>query len=232
MRLHFLQHVWFEDLGNIKVWADKREITISRTAFFSKEQLPSINDFDWLVIMGGPMGVHDEAQYPWLVGEKKFIEEAIDANKTILGVCLGAQLIAAVLGAKVYKNKYEEIGWFNVSRVSGTNKSRAFVNLSNSFRAFHWHADTFNLPKGAIQLAQSQACSNQAFEFNKKVIGLQFHLESTADSISRLIANCGKELITGKFIQSVEQITDQNSSVEQANRLMEMLLDNIFWSDN
>ena len=232
MKLHFLQHVWFEDLGNIKVWADKREITISRTAFFSKEQLPSINDFDWLVIMGGPMGVYDEAQYPWLVGEKKFIEEAIDANKTVLGVCLGAQLIADVLGTKVYKNKYKEIGWFNVSRVFGTNRSRAFSNLPNSFRAFHWHVDTFNLPKGAIRLAQSQACLNQAFEFNKKVIGLQFHLESTADSISRLIANCGEEVITGKFIQSTKRITGQNDNIEQANRLMDILLDNIFGSEN
>jgi len=156
MRLHFLQHVWFEDLGNIKVWADKREITISRTAFFSKEQLPSINYFDWLVIMGDSMGVYDEAQYPWLAGEKKFIEEAIDANKTVLGVCLGAQLIAAVLGAKVYKNKYKEIGWFNVSRVFGTNRSRVFANLPSSFNAFHWHVDTFNLPEGVYVFSKNE----------------------------------------------------------------------------
>ncbi|MHC4467749.1 MAG: type 1 glutamine amidotransferase, partial [Planctomycetota bacterium] len=102
MRLHFLQHVWFEDLAYIKVWAERRNVNISRTAFFSNENLPSIDSFDWLVVMGGPMGVYDEKEYPWLVDEKRFIGEAIDNDKKVLGICLGAQLISAVCGGKVY----------------------------------------------------------------------------------------------------------------------------------
>lgn len=227
MRLHWLQHIWFEDLAHIKVWAENNDVTISRTAFFSDEQLPSTNDFDWLVIMGGPMGVYDENQYPWLAGEKKFIEKAITAGKTVLGICLGAQLIAAASGARVYKNKHKEIGWFDVFRTPEAVESRVFANLPDSFRAFHWHGDTFDLPTGARKLAKSQACSNQAFEWDDWVIGLQFHLESTTDSIGRLIANCGEELLERQFIQNAEQIMAQNSSVEQVNRLMETLLDNM-----
>ena len=198
---------------------------------FSGEPLPCIDDFDWLVIMGGPMGVHDEEQYTWLVDEKKFIEKAITAGKKVLGVCLGAQLIAVASGAKVYKNEYKEIGWFDVCKTPEAGESSVLANLPESFRPFHWHGDTFDLPTGARKLAQSSACSNQAFELNERVIGLQFHLESTSDSISRLIANCGEELTGGQFIQNAEQITAQNNNIKRINQLMEILLDNLTGGD-
>lgn len=232
IRLHFLQHVWFEDLTHIEVWAERRSSTITGTKLFSGEQLPSIDDFDWLVIMGGPMGVHDEEQYGWLVDEKRFIEKAITAGKKIVGVCLGAQLIAAASGAKVYKNEYKEIGWFDVCKTPGAGKSRLFADLPESFRPLHWHGDTFDLPTGARKLAQNSACSNQAFELSEKVIGLQFHLESTSDSISRLIENCGEELTEGQFIQNAGQITAQNNNVKQINQLMDILLDNLAGGDD
>jgi GMP synthase (glutamine-hydrolysing) len=227
MRLHFLQHVWFEDLAHIGVWADNRDVTVSRTAFLADEQLPSLDDFDWLVIMGGPMGVYDEDQYPWLAGEKKFIEKAMTAGKTVLGICLGAQLIAAASGARVYKNKYKEIGWFDVFRTPEAVESRVFANLPDSFRAFHWHGDTFDLPTRARRLARSQGCANQAFEFDDKLIGLQFHLESTTDSISKLVANCGEEVLADRFVQNTEQIVTQEDYVAEANKLMETLLDSL-----
>lgn len=227
MKLHFLQHVWFEDLAYIKTWAKHKDIAISGTAFFANEQLPPIHDFDWLVIVGGPMGVYDEKQYPWLVEEKKFIEEAIAAGKTVLGICLGAQLLANVLGARVYKGRYKEIGWFDVSKTAEASESKIFTNLPDTLKAFQWHGDTFELPTGARRLAQSNPCPNQAFELNGRVLGLQFHLESTPESIDKLIKNCSKELIEGKYIQNASQITAQNSNVEQANRLMETLLDNM-----
>jgi len=214
-------------LAHIEVWAERRGSIVSGTKLFSGEQLPSIDDLDWLVIMGGPMGVHDEEQYGWLVDEKKFIEKAITAGKKVLGICLGAQLIAVVSGAKVYKNEYKEIGWFDVCKTSEAGKSRVFADLPESFRPLHWHGDTFDLPTGTRKLAQSSACSNQAFELNERVIGLQFHLESTPDSISKLIANCGEELTEGQFIQNAGQITSQNNNVKQINQLMEILLDNL-----
>jgi len=232
IKLHFLQHVWFEDLAHIEVWAERRGSTITGTRLFSGEQLPLVDEFDWLVIMGGPMGVHDEDQYGWLVDEKKFIEKAITAGKKVMGICLGAQLIAVASGAKVYKNEYKEIGWFDVRKTPEADKSRVLADLPESFRPLHWHSDTFDLPTGARKLAQSSACLNQAFELNERVIGLQFHLESTIDSISKLIANCGEELAEGQFIQNAEQITAQNNNIKQINQLMEILLDNLAGGDD
>ena len=115
MRIHSLEHEPFEGLANIEVWAKSRGYSISRTLLFNNEELPDISDFDWLVIMGGSMNIYEEEKYPWLREEKDFIAEAIAAKKIVLGVCLGSQLAADVLGGRVSRNKYKEIGWFPVS---------------------------------------------------------------------------------------------------------------------
>ncbi|MHC4757347.1 MAG: type 1 glutamine amidotransferase [Planctomycetota bacterium] len=232
MRLHFLQHIWFEDLAYIKTWAECRNVKISRTAFFSDEPLPLINDFDWLVIMGGPMGVYDEKVYPSLIEEKKFIEKAVNSGKKVLGICLGAQLIAAAAGAKVYKNNHTEIGWFDVFKTDQGKLSQAFSDLPEVFTAFHWHGDTFDLPEGAKRLAQSPACMNQAFELNNNVIGLQFHLESTVESIGKLIENCGGDLREGKYIQPPFKIKQRFNIVGKVNNIMDNLLDKFFLASN
>src|SRR3972149_29340 len=110
MRIHSLEHEPFEGLANIEVWAKKKGYSITRTLLFNNEELPEMNDFDWLFIMGGSMNVYEEEKFPWLRDEKNLIAEAIASKKTILGVCLGAQLVADVLGGKVSKNRYNEIG--------------------------------------------------------------------------------------------------------------------------
>ena len=114
MRLHFLQHVPFEDLAGIFSWVKEKGHSISGTLFFEDNKLPGLDEFDWLIVLGGPMGVYEEDKYPWLGEEKKFIKDAISADKIILGICLGAQIIADVLGGKVYRNKVKEIGWYPV----------------------------------------------------------------------------------------------------------------------
>ncbi|MCG8378009.1 MAG: type 1 glutamine amidotransferase, partial [Proteobacteria bacterium] len=113
MNIHFLQHVPFEGLGSIENYINEKSHHLSCSRLYLDQELPSVNDLDWLFVMGGPMGIYDEDQYPWLDREKKFIKQCIDSGKIVLGFCLGAQLIADVLGAKVYKNQYREIGWFN-----------------------------------------------------------------------------------------------------------------------
>jgi len=126
VKLHYLQHVPFENLANIEVWAKEKGHSISKTQLFNGESFPQMNDFDWLVIMGGPMNIYQEKEYPWLAKEKRFIAEAIDNNKIVLGICLGAQLIADVLGGIIYKSKHQEIGWFPVSLTTGAKKSIIF----------------------------------------------------------------------------------------------------------
>ena len=206
MRIHYLQHVPFEGLGNIENWALAKGHQVSDTQLYNNDPLPEPEEFDWLIVMGGPMNIYEEDRFPWLAREKIFIKDTIDAGKIVLGVCLGAQLIASVLGAKIHKNQYPEIGWFDVRLTDAACKSRAFSRLPERFTAFHWHGDTFDLPPGATWIAESDACRNQAFEYGGRVIGLQFHLDTTLESIRRLVEYCGDELVPGEYVQSEEEM--------------------------
>ncbi|MDP6686087.1 MAG: type 1 glutamine amidotransferase, partial [Candidatus Omnitrophota bacterium] len=155
MRIHYLQHVPFEGIANISKWAKAKNHTVSGSLVYENQSLPMVTEFDSLVIMGGPMGVYEDDKYPWLSKEKKYIEKAIKAEKLVFGVCLGAQLIADVLGAKVYKNQYKEIGWYDVTLTGEAKTSSVFSNLEKNFVAFHWHGDTFDIPAGAKRLAET-----------------------------------------------------------------------------
>lgn len=226
MRLHYLQHVPFEDLARIEDWARDRGHEISRTLLFDGQELPELDEFDWLVIMGGPMNIYEEDKYPWLAREKRFIREAVAGDKIVLGICLGGQLIADVMGGKVRKNPYKEIGWHPVKLTPEGQESRIFGVLPNSFMAFHWHGDTFEIPPQAIRAAESEACANQAFAFGK-AIGLQFHLESSMNSIDHLIKNCSDELVDGKYIQRPEEILSHTDRFPEMNGMMDHFLDNM-----
>jgi len=227
MRLHYLQHVPFEDLANITIWTKKKCYSVSTTLLFNNEKLPDINEFDWLIILGGPMNIYEEDKYPWLVKEKRFIAKAIDNQKIVLGICLGAQLIADVLGARVCQNKYKEIGWFPVSLTQEARKSPIFSSLPSNFIAFLWHEDTFGIPSGAIRIAETKACANQAFEYHRRVIGLQFHLEYSKKSISQLIKYCPDDLKESKYIQKPEKMLSQEEYLKEINKTMNLLLDTI-----
>ena len=222
MRLHVLQHVPFEGPGYIEEWATSREMQITATRLYAGEKPPSPTDFDWLVIMGGPMGIRDHGAHPWLVEEKAFIREAIDTGKPVVGICLGAQLIADVLGTKVYPGPYKEIGWHPLRRAPGAPEW-----FPEELTAFHWHGDTFALPENSIRLASSDACRNQGFVYRDRVVGLQFHLESTHQSIAALIQHCGDELVEGPFIQSEAQMRNGCSNIPAINALMDNLLNNL-----
>ena len=228
MRIHYFQHVPFEPPANIENWAKKRDFKIKGTKLYKNEPFPDFSSFEILVVMGGPMGVYDDSKYKFLVKEKIFIENAINLNKKVLGVCLGAQLIADVLGAKVYKNKYKEIGWFPVELTEEGKKSKNFKDFPNSFTAFHWHGDTFDLPDGAVRIASNKATQNQAFEYNNgKILGLQFHLETTYNSAKELIENSQEELKEkGVFIQSPEEMLNKKENFQTIEKLLFKLLDN------
>lgn len=229
MRIHYLQHVAFEGLASIENWAIVRGHSLSSTRFFAEEPLPQMQDFDWLIVLGGPMNIYETEKYFWLTEEKRFIEQAIKNGKTVIGICLGAQLIADVLGAKVTRNQYKEIGWFPVEL---TADFAVCGSLPQRFKALHWHGDTFDLPHGAVHLAKSEGCENQAFVYEAKVLSLQFHLEATSASVQQIIENCGDEIVEGKYIQTSGEILRENEYFAQANQMMGQILDNLVNIDN
>lgn len=204
MTIHCFIHVPFEGLGNIEPWLEKQGYGIATTRLYDCQKLPEQADVDMLIVMGGPMSVNDNHEYPWLVAEKAFIYEVIAAGKPVLGICLGAQLIASALGSKVYRSEHKEIGWFPIRGVDTQGESN--FQFPQTEVVFHWHGETFDLPTGAVCLAQSAGCRYQAFQVGSSVVGLQFHLETTLATAKSLVENCRDELVEGKYIQSEEQI--------------------------
>lgn len=227
MRIACLQHVAFEGPATIGTWAGSQGFPFSLTRLFANEPLPARTTFDVLVVLGGPMSVRDEDRFDWLRPEKEFIRHAIENDKRVLGICLGAQLIAETLGALVYPNSEREIGWFPVRRTPPAATHPAFVTFPESFTAFHWHGETFDLPTGATWLAWSEGCAHQAFSVGKRVLGLQFHLEITPESVEALIRNCPGELVPGAFVQDSHAMVAAHDHFREANRLLLLLLDQL-----
>ncbi|TNE76813.1 MAG: type 1 glutamine amidotransferase [Gammaproteobacteria bacterium] len=225
MNVHYLQHVPFEGLGSMENWFRAQNHSISATHLYAGETLPTQDNFDWLVVMGGPMGVNDEQEYPWLAEEKRFIRETIDAGKRVLGICLGAQLIADALGAAVTRNPLREIGWFPITVNEAARTTAIGTVLRGEPEVFHWHGDRFAIPDGATPLASSIACDNQGFLYDDRVLGLQFHLETTEQSARDLSLHCGNELDGSEFVQSTEQMLSQPERFTAINRLMTTLLE-------
>ena len=226
MRAHYLQHVPFEGLGSIAPWLESAGYQITGTKLYESTTIPNPEQFDLLIIMGGPMSVNDEERFPWLRIEKQFIRHTIESGKAVLGICLGAQLIASALGESVYPNRRKEIGWFPVEGIEGVSPQReSTFRFAPSVEVFHWHGDTFDLPEGAVLLARSEACENQAFQLGQNVIGLQFHLETTPESAEAIVTNCREELLPSKFVQPEAIILDQAPDKYQAiNDLMAEIL--------
>ena len=206
MRIHCLQHVPFEGPAAIADWAAERGHALAISRLDRGDGLPSPDAFDRLVVMGGPMGVGDEAEHPWLPAEKAFLRRSVDAGRSVVGICLGAQLLAEVLGARVYRGPHKEIGWFPIGLTDRAAVSPVFAGLPRRLEVFHWHGDTFDLPPGAQRLASSAACLNQAFLHGERVLGLQFHLESTPESVRAIVANCADELVPARWVQSAGQM--------------------------
>lgn len=225
LSIHVLMHVPYEGIGCIEQWICKNKHSLTVTKLYENPTFPYLNELDWLIIMGGPMSVSDEDLYPWLIDEKIFIRNAIQKGKTILGICLGSQLIAQVLGAKVYPNKQKEIGWFHLEITEASRNHPILNNLENQFQVFHWHGDTFDLPSGSIHLFQSETCINQAFLYKSRVLGIQFHLEATFDSIKEMVNYGRSELIEDGTVQSETTILAHQYLIKENNKRMFTLLD-------
>ncbi len=201
MRIHYLQHVTFEGPAAIEDWAREAGHDLTGTHLYCDVVLPDPAAFDLLVVLGGPMSVNDEQGHLWLREEKRLVRRVIESGRAVLGICLGAQMIASAMGARVYKTSQKEIGWFPVRRVT---TEGAGALLPETFIPLHWHGETFDLPVGATRLAETDMIPNQAFQLGHS-IGLQFHIEATPQSVSVLVENAAHEIQEGKPFQQEPQ---------------------------
>lgn len=227
MHIHFLQHVSQEGPGSILNWATERKFSSSSTQMDSGEILPETDTFDWLIILGGPMSVHDEHLHPWLIAEKNLIRQAMQQEKVIIGICLGAQLIAHVADAEVRPNTLPEIGFFPVRFNETAKNDPVFRLFPKLLTTFHWHGDIFSLPVNAVNMASSEITPCQAFRLNETIFGIQFHPESTEDSISSMLEHGKEELNPSLYVQSEPEIRRLTHHTMLNNKILFDFLDKI-----
>lgn len=220
-------HVSYEDTGCIDYWIQAKGHSWSVTKFYEADPvLPAFENFDWLIIMGGPMSVHDIMRYPWLVAETKFIGTAIKKNKVVIGICLGSQLIAHALGAKIYSNK-KEVGWHPVQLSHEALEHQLFSFFPEEFNCFHWHGETFELPAHARLLMSSAACVNQAFIYGKRTLAFQFHMEITQAGLKEMIRNNAEDIVVQEHVQHEDEVLSNLHLIEQNHERMRLLLNKI-----
>jgi GMP synthase-like glutamine amidotransferase len=227
LRIHYFLHVPFEGPGSIEEWALNAGHLSSSTKFYENAKLPEMSEFDWLIVMGGTMSVYDESKFPWLTEEIHFIREAIRDGKTVLGICLGSQLISASLCSRVYQNGEKEIGWFDIEFTSMAKENKLFTGLGDKLTVFHWHGDTFDLPYKAIHMASSPGCRNQAYLYENKVLALQFHLETTEKSLQQMLDNGRNKITPSKYAQTENEILMNKQFIESNRKILFSLLDRL-----
>lgn len=226
MDIHVLQHVPYEGPGIIREWAKKNNHKVHMYPVFQENvSWPDFRSDDVLVVMGGPMNVYEEEKYPWLTDEKSLIRETVSTGRKTLGICLGAQLIADVIGGSVVRNDHTEIGWFPIRWTKSASNLSFFKHSSEEMLVYHWHGDRFELPSGVELLAESEGCSHQAFKYEDHVLGFQFHAEMREQDARQLIEHSRDELNPGPFIQTEEQMLANPEWFVDTNKWMEQFLD-------
>lgn len=229
MNILILQHVPFEGPAAIRTWATSNDHQLRCVDVSQALELPSINSFDCLIIMGGPMSVND--QLTWMQGEMDLIRAAVNAKRYVIGICLGAQLIAASLAASITPNQHREIGWFEAVYHLSPEQERTHRHWSSGifplqFTPLHWHGDRFEIPPQATAIISSKACDNQAFIVGEHTLALQFHLEFDRATAARVAQACQDELLEGgQYVQTEQQILSNEQAFNDANGLLFLLLD-------
>ena len=217
MKLCVLQHAAFEGPGEIAAWAKQRGYGVDTRHLHRGDALPAVGDFDLLAVMGGEMNIYQYRDWPWLKPEREFIKAALDHGTPVVGICLGAQLIADALGSRVVQNAVHEVGWLPVT---WTEEARAtYPGLPESAVVLHWHGDTFELPKDATRLASSEGCTEQGFAIPHKCLGLQFHMEVDPDLVQQFVDGQG-EWPSGPYVQAPKTILSEATAHCDRNRAL------------
>ncbi|MHA3082565.1 type 1 glutamine amidotransferase [Acinetobacter sp. ANC 5383] len=213
LKVHYFQHIAGEGFGSCYDFLKAHQAKITATEFFALpgdtlleiEALPQIEDVDLLIIMGGEMSVNDEVNYPWLRLEKRWIRRYLATGKPAIGLCLGGQLIANALGAAVNRHVHKELGWATVYRID--NVPKHCFELPKEFNVLQWHSETFDLPKGAIHLAENSACRNQMYQISHNILGFQFHPEMTPEILQKFLDDDDKiAIFDGEQIQHIDHL--------------------------
>ena len=228
LRVHYFQHIAGEGFGSCYDYLKAHQAKITATEFFALpvdlplelEALPDIDEVDLLIIMGGTMSVNDEANYPWLKLEKRWLRRYLSAGKPAIGLCLGAQLIANALGASVSRNQHQELGWMDVGRVSHVPEN--YFQIPEKINIMQWHSETFEIPRGGVRLAQNNVCQNQMYQIGRNVLGFQFHPEMTPHALQLLIENEeDSAAFNGEYVQPIAELKKTiKSKFEQGNQLL------------
>ena len=222
MKITIIQHVPFENPGYFSEIFKGYNARVSYLQIYREPALIK-EDYDVLLIMGGPMNIYEEDIYPWLKEEKAIINNAIKNEKVVIGICLGAQLIADVLGSKVYPCRSREIGWFPVQKTN----DRILNFLPDYITVFHWHGETFDLPQNAISFYSSELTEHQAFIYQEKVLGLQFHLEMKHEGAKALCYHCREEMDGTAYVMNEKEIIGQYEKYNASNK--RTLKNIIYW---
>ncbi len=227
MRIHILRHEPFDDAATIVRWAKARGFSVSTTRFYAADPLPRTHALDALVVMGGTMNVYQYREFPWLMRERDFLWDAVEKRVPTLGICLGAQLLADVLGGSVRRNRHQEIGWHRVTLTEEARALPLFDAWPPELTVFQWHEDTFDLPFGAVRLAYGSGCENQGFVYKERAIGIQFHPEMSRRGIRALMRACAHAPLTGPFVQTPAEMLAGMHLADDAQRLLFGLLERL-----
>ena len=220
-RILVVQHVPHEGLGTFEpVLRQAGCSLVMLKAYEPKAAWPDLSQIQGLIVMGGPQSVYEQARYPYLTREIELLRQTVDADLPILGVCLGAQLLAVALGAKVTKNPQKEIGWYPLMREPGADNDPLCEPFGQTETVFQWHGDTFALPKGAVRLFSSPLCQEQAFRYGDRIYGLQFHVEVTEAMIRAWLLANKQELAMLKG--DIDPATIRRQTPEHIGRLREL----------
>lgn len=217
MKVLVLQHAEVQHLGLLRRIMEAKGVASNLVKLYANEPIPDATGYDGLIILGGPMNAYEEQTYPYLAREDRVIKAVVANGVPFLGIGLGGQLLAKALGARVYRNEVREIGFYSLSLTEEGARDRLFKSLGRVFTMFEWHGDTFDIPEGAVRIARSSTCENQAFRYGQNAYALLAHLQMTPAMVALWCEEYYDELKTLHLTSRIPSLVQE--AYRRADRL-------------